>query len=982
MFSNQESAQKPEAGPLNPDYLKYLERIEKGEHRLYTDDGYPLGFTPPSVDLSHVRGVLDNNVEVSYPTKFDLRTKGKLTSVRDQGNCGSCWIFASYASLESCLLPSERRNFSEQHLNVNHGFNRPECEGGNAYRSAAYMLRWSGPIYESDMPYPYRLSGIGAYSTKKHIQQVIFLPGRTGYRDNDTIKYFVTNYGAVKCSYYVRTFYYNSNTHSYYNYSNSDTNHAVAIVGWDDNYNKSNFKNSPPGNGAFIVKNSWGSDYGENGYFYLSYYDKSLQKFVCFNNAEASNNYDNNYQYDPFGWTRNYGYNYSRVAWAANIFTAVDKKSLRAVGFYTNDSNVQYKVYIYRGVISGKPRSGTLAASISGSKTYPGFYTIKLDSNVSLKKREKFSVVIRLKNSNYNYPIAVEHPNYNRASFATANLGESYMDADGRGTWYDMAKGGSNTNVCIKAFTGGRIVDGNPKISCNRTKLNFGCVVGGSYTGAQDLCIRNSGSGSLRWEISCSKSWLKFSPSSGTNSKTVRVSLNTAGLTPGSYTANVYVSDPYASNSPRKVTVNLKVISGYQAQGPFGDFATPVHGSKAMGSIPVTGWVLDDIGISSVKIYSGNTYVGEAVFIEGARPDVETSYPTHPMNFKAGWGYMLLTNYLPGGGNGTYVLKAKATDKEGHVVTLGSKVIYCDNANAVKPFGAIDTPSPGGSASGKEFKNYGWVITPLPNTIPKNGKTIDVVVDGVKIGHPYYNMYREDIANFFPGFNNSGGAAGYYNLDTTEYDNGIHTIQWIVEDNANNIDGIGSRFFSVDNGGNRLQKANREENIYRNNSEYNSSMKKWDSQWRAEIDSIPVEVHEPIRYKIGYEDKGELNTCTVDENHLYRMTIREDERLAIYFSQTDIEIQNQHQLPIELSEMDDFETNRDETLITGYQIVGERLTSLPIGSTMNSKEGVFYWQPGPGFVGEYSFVFMTKNGSGEMLKRELRVMIIPKFGNQ
>ncbi|UCH94271.1 MAG: hypothetical protein JSV88_28940 [Candidatus Aminicenantes bacterium] len=160
---------------------------------------------------------------------------------------------------------------------------------------------------------------------------------------------------------------------------------------------------------------------------------------------------------------------------------------------------------------------------------------------------------------------------------------------------------------------------------------------------------------------------------------------------------------------------------------------------------------------------------------------------------------MLLTNFLPNGGNGVFTIQATATDASSHQVSLGTITITCDNANAVKPFGAIDTPTQGGTASGSPFVNWGWVLTPQPNKIPTNGSTIDVWIDGVNVGHPHYNIYRSDIAALFPGYANSNGAAGYFYLDTTAYENGVHTIQWTAKDNAGNTDGIGSRYFTIQN---------------------------------------------------------------------------------------------------------------------------------------------------------------------------------------
>jgi hypothetical protein len=160
---------------------------------------------------------------------------------------------------------------------------------------------------------------------------------------------------------------------------------------------------------------------------------------------------------------------------------------------------------------------------------------------------------------------------------------------------------------------------------------------------------------------------------------------------------------------------------------------------------------------------------------------------------------MLLTNMLPGQGNGTFTLHAWAVDAEGHETLLGSKTITCANTAAAKPFGAIDTPAQGATVSGAAYAHYGWALTPQPASIPTNGSTIWVYVDGVPVGHPTYNLYRADIAGLFPGYANSGGAVGHYVIDTTKLANGLHTIAWSVTDSQGRTEGIGSRYFWVFN---------------------------------------------------------------------------------------------------------------------------------------------------------------------------------------
>jgi hypothetical protein len=246
-----------------------------------------------------------------------------------------------------------------------------------------------------------------------------------------------------------------------------------------------------------------------------------------------------------------------------------------------------------------------------------------------------------------------------------------------------------------------------PEIGVSRTELNLGYIIGSSVQPQETFTVFNSGGGTLNWTVSSEFIDFIMNPTSGTNCGVVTLIVEAAGLPPGKFDGVIYVSAPLAHNSPMEIHVNLWVKPGAQSSPPFGDFSTPADGSIVRSSIPVTGWVLSDTGMESVKIYrqEGNSliYIGDAIFVEGARPDIEAAFPGYPMNHKAGWGYMMLTNFLPNGGNGIYKIHAIATDREGRKTNLGSKTIFVDNANAVKPFGAIETPGQGGTASGSRF---------------------------------------------------------------------------------------------------------------------------------------------------------------------------------------------------------------------------------------------------------------------------------------
>jgi len=489
----------------------------------------------------------------------------------------------------------------------------------------------------------------------------------------------------------------------------------------------------------------------------------------------------------------------------------------------------------------------------------------------------------------------------------------------------------------------------SPRIKVNHTQLHFYAEEGGLTTSPQTLRISNSGSGTLNWTLYTPSRWLKFSPESGINNGEIAVEVDASDYYGGNTVrAILYISSPGAANSPVEVEVFLHVYNNGQTSYPFGQFATPTHGSTVSSSIPVTGWALDDIGVESVQIFresnQGLVYIGDAVFVEGARPDVEQTYPNYPMNYKAGWGYMMLTNFLPGG-NGIFNIHAIATDKEGNQVTLGTKTITVDNANTEQPFGALDTPFQGGPASGKEFINFGWVLTPLPNTIPTDGTSIKVWIDGVNLGSPVYNKYREDIAGLFPDYNNSNGAGGNFIIDTTPYTNGVHTIQWTATDDDGNSDGIGSRYFNIIN---QTNSASTAEATY--------------STKKQKIQSINL----PALQKIKWNNQAKLRKGFSEEIQPTPVYANENNTISY-------EIKELDRVEIQLSE------NQTGTWL-GYQKVGNSIRPLPIGSTLDQEKGTFSWYAAPGFVGKYVLIFLECNKRGKILSgTQVLVNIKPKY---
>ena len=444
--------------PVNPEFSNFM--LHGRSINMVSSQGRSLGYVPSPLDRSYLtsaKNIVEIQKALPLPSSYDLRTTGKLTSVRNQGSCGACWTFGTMASLESSLMPGETRDFSENNLNNLAGFDLAPCLGGNADMSTAYLMRWDGPVDESDDPYG--THGItpspSGLSVRKHTENIIFLPQRSGPLDNDTIKTAVMTYGALYASILWSDAAYNSATYAY-NYTGGpyEGGHAIAIVGWDDTFDRNKFSPAAAGNGAFIMRNSWGTSWGESGYFYISYYDTTLgyRETAAFATPENPFKYGRVYSYDPLGTVSAIGYG-SNTAWFANEFTAQANEKIGAVSFYNAGLNSAYEIYVYTNLSNvANPRSGTLAASLTGTLANAGYLTVPLNSRVSVTSGQLFSVVVKLTTPGYNFPVPLEKVLSGYSSAATASPGQSFISSSGT-SWTDMTTINSSANVCLKAYS-------------------------------------------------------------------------------------------------------------------------------------------------------------------------------------------------------------------------------------------------------------------------------------------------------------------------------------------------------------------------------------------------------------------------------------------------------------------------------------------------------------------------------------------------
>jgi C1A family cysteine protease len=419
------------------------------------------GFMPPPMDLSHLTGQTGIQGRSAYalPPQYDWRDQGVVTPVRDQGNCGSCYTFGYLGSVEARLLIDNAGTFDLSENNAKEcnwqersNFEYPagnrwgSCDGGNAYMLTS-LASQAGTVLESCDPY--RDSDVACESGCAYKHTVLdwrIISGRA-VPSSGALKQYLYDHGPIITSMYAqRSEFYGYDGSYTLNYTapGDSTDNCVLLVGWSDSLPPEPGSTSPAS--GWIVKNSWGTGWGDRGFFYIAYGAANIGMWSSFpHEYQAYDAQGDIWFYDDGGWWSSYGYS-DTTAWGLAKFFAGDDTNVTRVEFWTTDRTTDVDVYLYDDFDGTEP-SNLLASKPDNAYGEAGYHSVLLDTPVPVARDDDVIAVVKFTNASFGYPVPTD-------PHGPTETGRTYLSHNGA-LWTDMgAAQGTDVAIRLRTSTG------------------------------------------------------------------------------------------------------------------------------------------------------------------------------------------------------------------------------------------------------------------------------------------------------------------------------------------------------------------------------------------------------------------------------------------------------------------------------------------------------------------------------------------------
>jgi C1A family cysteine protease len=411
---------------------------------------YGKGYIPLDIDISYLKPRMMKSA-APLPTRLDWREQGRVTPIKNQGSCGACYIFAALANFESRLLMDGDTVYDFSENNVKecewHGL---RCEGGNFWMVANFLTAYGTVMESCDLYQSY--NSYTCKDTCDYIKTLLdwrIISG-TATPDPEILKSYLYTYGPIYVAIYAG---YSDNwDKEFARYDGSyvlhydcpewkQLNHAVTIVGWDDTLSYEG------GQGAWIVKNSWGTswggtcDYGtERGYFYIAYGSAKIGQEAAFiYDWQDYNPSEVVLHHDKGGWFGlSTGFPGTTTDWGMSGFTPPGNGMLERVEFWALDEYTDVDVYVYDDY-SGGTASNLLASELDHTFEHAGYHSIVLSEPLCIEAGNDIYVALKITAAHIEFPFSVDK--------TSDPSGKCYRSPNGN-TWYEYPSEG---NLGIRA---------------------------------------------------------------------------------------------------------------------------------------------------------------------------------------------------------------------------------------------------------------------------------------------------------------------------------------------------------------------------------------------------------------------------------------------------------------------------------------------------------------------------------------------------